>query len=87
MSRITDGGPAFPTDEYYDERRIGCERGMSLRDWLAGQALAGWGESYHSIAWARCGRTPTAADIAATCYAVADAMLKAREQAQTGGRD
>lgn len=42
MSTIDDGGPAFPFDEkestgahYYSHA------GMSLRDWFAGQALAG----------------------------------------------
>ena len=34
MKEINDGGPAFPSD------RAG-QVGMSLRDWFAGQALAG----------------------------------------------
>lgn len=33
--------PAFPTDEYYDEKRIGQDSGMTLRQWFAWQALAG----------------------------------------------
>ncbi len=33
-----DGGPAFPVN--YDENAAGATyRGMSLRDWFAGQAL------------------------------------------------
>jgi uncharacterized protein YodC (DUF2158 family) len=37
MSKIDDGGPAFPSDEY--------QTGMTLRDWFAGQALrARWGD-------------------------------------------
>ena len=39
---INDGGPAFSRDAYQDStRRIIIQRGMSLRAWLAGQALAG----------------------------------------------
>ncbi len=35
MSKIDDGGPAFPV-------RLGCDyNGMSLRKWYAGQALKG----------------------------------------------
>ena len=33
--RAIDGGPAFPTSEEYERN------GMTLRQWLAGQALAG----------------------------------------------
>ena len=61
-----DGGPAFPvvtaTIRHYN--------GMSLRDWFAGQALAGWlaGET-----------TPDDHSAARYAYAVADAMIAARE--------
>jgi hypothetical protein len=34
MTQPNDGGPAFPSDRF-------GELGMSLRDWFAGQALAG----------------------------------------------
>jgi hypothetical protein len=34
---IEDGGAAFPTNSPYNSRA-----GMSLRDWFAGQALAGF---------------------------------------------
>lgn len=33
-----DGGQAFPSTEYYDEKPIGSISGMSLRDWFAGHA-------------------------------------------------
>ena len=36
---IDDGGPAFPRPAV--EYRCGPQEGMSLRDWFAGQALAG----------------------------------------------
>jgi hypothetical protein len=63
MSKINDGGPAFPIpDEGWP--------GMTLRDWFAGQALAGISAQYG---------TGDAAMIAVECYEHADAMLKARE--------
>ncbi|PWL18992.1 hypothetical protein DKP76_06995 [Falsochrobactrum shanghaiense] len=40
--------------------------GMSLRDYFAGQALAGWPVTDHGP------------DLASKCYALADAMLAAR---------
>ena len=53
----TNGGPAFPGGT-----------GMSLREWFAGQALAGIAESY----W-------DAPDLAAKkAYELADAMLAER---------
>lgn len=80
-----DGGPAFPAyagadvhksddDPTKDDPRnkiLGG--GMTLRDWFAGQALAGFmvdlepkNASYWMI------------DAATNCYAVADAMIAAR---------
>lgn len=40
---IDDGGPAFPFQELHDNGLpvAVADRGMSLRDWFAGQALAG----------------------------------------------
>ena len=40
MSKINDGGYAFPQALNGDDDYNGAE-GMSLRDWFAGQALAG----------------------------------------------
>ena len=60
--------PAFPSGANRDP-------GMTLRDWFAGQALAG----------ERASETPDMcwgddrAALADSCYADADAMLKARE--------
>lgn len=55
-----DGGPAFPTR--------GFEQGMFLRDWFAGQALAGMDFSnYHEPG-----------DMAMDAYAIADYMLKVK---------
>jgi hypothetical protein len=64
MSTINDGGPAFPRP------MVAAAPGMTLRDWFAGQALAGISAQYG---------TGDAAMIAVECYEHADAMLAARE--------
>ena len=71
MTQIDDGGPAFPQSASInpesDDRKL--ERaGMSLRDWFAGQALAGLANQ--SILYQR---------KAEMCYEMADDMLKARD--------
>lgn len=66
-----DGGPAYP--HCYEESghpRWRESQGMSLRDYFAGQALAGI---------CAAGGGPKYDFIAAHAYALADAMLKARE--------
>jgi len=40
MSKINDGGPAYPLQSIGPDFAPGYS-GMSLRDWFAGQALAG----------------------------------------------
>jgi hypothetical protein len=60
---INDGGPAFPT-RYHEDMH-----GMTLRDWFAGQALAGMLANPDS--WT--------GDRGVTAYRYADAMLRARE--------
>ncbi|MBA8838199.1 hypothetical protein [Ochrobactrum sp. RH2CCR150] len=65
------GGPAFPSTVEAGEDRFGNKshvfyRGMTLRDYFAGQALASWPITDHST------------DLASKCYALADAMLAAR---------
>lgn len=97
MSKIFDGGPAFPMqdpqaihsyavaavvdvtdtaerDRQYTLARAAAVGGMSLRDYFAAKAVAGMMAS-------RDPRTPrfNPEDDAAYVYAVADAMLKARE--------
>ena len=70
---MKDGGPAFPQTRVAvgQDQHIGqaSSYGMSLRDWFAGQALAGGECSSNYIS-----------DIAATAYKIADEMLKAGEQ-------
>jgi hypothetical protein len=80
VSLMDAGGPAFPCKKW--EREPGCEAivahrevtytGLSLRDYFAGQALAGL-------------FTAVTADddppaVAALCYRFADAMLKERAE-------
>ena len=73
MSKINDGGPAFPsTIQYFpDDKNANEEQGMTLRDWFAGQALAGLLREGIDIYGT--------GDTASTAYKVADTMLRARE--------
>ncbi len=78
MSAINDGGPAFPASptygpngDLYRPADIGCE-GMTLRDWFAGQALAGMSAHKDSSKWEM-------HEITADAYAYADAMIAARK--------
>lgn len=71
---MNDGGPAFPLSgcagcgsDHEPVHNIGC---MSLRDRFAGMALQGF-TARQSL--------PEADELASSAYAVADAMLKARD--------
>jgi hypothetical protein len=66
MTRKYDGGPAFPPMHNPDTH----QSGMSLRDWFAGQALAGLLADPNVL-----GGAP---EVANTAYRFADAMLEAR---------
>jgi hypothetical protein len=69
---INDGGPAFPQNDLSGYGMGPAERnngGMSLRDWFAGQALAGIMAGVGASTWE---------GDAANAYKVADAMLAAR---------
>lgn len=67
VSDTKDGGPAFPTPSA--ERVSGAIPGMALRDWFAGQALAGLLAP---------GFASAASAFAEDAYKLADAMLAAR---------
>ena len=72
MNAKPDGGPAFPKDG------LSTASGMSLRDWMAGQALANMvqrADLTHSLHNADVCR-----NLAKSCYCLADAMLAAREK-------
>ena len=69
------GGPAFPTTEAV------VISGMTLRDYFAGQALAGLTGNVEMLLAAEDPRLGRKAEltIAASCYVYADAMLGARD--------
>ena len=66
-----DGGPAFPKG-FPDAGTT--SKGMSLRDWFAGQALPNLIRAFEESE--TCGRD----DICKWAYAYADAMLAEREK-------
>jgi hypothetical protein len=70
-TQINNGGPAFPRqpNEY-----ISGHEGMTLRDWLAGQAMTAIIGSLY------CTPETTFKEISGRAYAQADAMIKAREE-------
>jgi hypothetical protein len=88
MSKINDGGPAFPQSDLSAYGMGPSETqncGMTLRDWFAGQALAGLtsyaddplrlqGDETVEEARQRFWR-----GLANVSYVIADAMLAARE--------
>lgn len=78
MAEVNDGGTAFPVPGDY----FGGFEGMSLRDWFAGQALAGWLSSYPGGAIHPAQHDGKPADLARHSYALADAMLRARAKAE-----
>lgn len=70
--------PAFPVHPDAHSRsdaECAALQGMALRDWFAGQALAGWVNQGSIV--------PTddepCRNVAKWCYAMADAMIAARE--------
>ena len=78
---INDGGPAFPVpsvswkEKGEDRVAIGT-RGMTLRDYFAGQALT---NVDLRITMSDLDDTPSPRAIANYMYVIADAMLAARE--------
>lgn len=80
MADIKDGGSAFPREDYQlDGRKLG-QSGMSLRDYFAGQALAGALANQMLLMTIDANSSEsTRVAVAVYAYATADAMLKARE--------
>lgn len=69
MTKPDDSGPAFPNPGT-------SATGMTLRDYFAGQALAGvWAGRESDFVKIS---APTTTDVAVACYAIADAMIQAR---------
>jgi hypothetical protein len=75
MSKIKDGGPAFPIPN--DDRPGAYEAhpGMDLRDWFAGQIANGMA-AYSGTSGVSYGP----GEIAGRSYEIADAMLRARSE-------
>lgn len=82
MSAINDGGPAFPHRGLNND---GCTDiiapGMTLRDWFAGQAMAGLiGGMVQITGRGQDGAALLHPSIMDASYAAADAMLAARNK-------
>lgn len=85
MSKRNDGGAAFPSTDYLDEKAIGSSLGMSMRDYFAGQALIAFSTLLTMITGANVSNVKMQNDgvidepfIAKQAYAIADAMLAER---------
>ena len=86
-TRLTDGGPAFPVERVEFADRIQYP-GMSLRDWFAGQALAGLSNDILRIRVADlAGGIAGGMTEARAAYTLADAMLKARSAEVPSGEE
>jgi hypothetical protein len=80
MSNKETGGPAFPVFPETAGGHAAAFQGMTLRDYFAAQALTGaqiWDAVINGKNAQFSAGTEKLAEVA---YAVADAMLKAREQ-------
>ena len=85
MANKNDGGPAFPAtrtehvqalaDPQHREPLEIVYPGMSLRDYFAAKAMAGW-----LATWPDDAPLNNPEGVAKTAYRVADAMLKEREK-------
>lgn len=79
--KTSDGGPAFPMVVWQTPDGF-CmsysSKGMTLRDWFAGQALIGFLSSGRGINGG-CQTDFTTDRLAKDCATVADAMIKARD--------
>jgi hypothetical protein len=73
-----NGGPAFPAHEFNNDSGdyLPVHPGMTLRDYFAGQALAGmcsvWGVEDNGL--------PKYTSLAGHAYAIAEAMLAERKR-------
>lgn len=74
MSTQNDGGPAFPETRWDDKTRQEVQWcGMSLRMWLAGQALCGWAAGRNNVGFIEGSNHE---QVAASCFKYADAMIQ-----------
>jgi len=73
---MNDGGPAFPRSPHTGDP---SDDGMTLRDWFAGQALAGVMSTAEGLGRVEAAARSELLETATLIYEMADAMLKARE--------
>ena len=73
MTQKDNGGPAFPRGTYGDQE------GMTMRDWFAGQALAGYASSGDLNPYGVKSHKSWS-NVASCMYDIADAMLEARNK-------
>ena len=92
MSKIDDGGSAFPvtpihTESHgwvHPEQLIHDANGMSLRDYFAAAALTGLiGDFMKSAASNKKNPEESKNHLVAACYNLADGMLEARKGGQS----
>ena len=76
MNKTNTGGPAFPAFEHHPNYgQMLAVGGMTLRDYFAAKAMDGFNRHMVAYEWGQ-----DVMDVAArNAYALADAMLKARE--------
>jgi hypothetical protein len=75
MSNTNTGGPAFPCERQLTDQDVLVFEGMTLRDYFAAKAMQGL---YFDADWRI---DMDCSDTAYAAYAMADAMLRAREEA------
>lgn len=75
---MNDGGTAFPSQLTDAQGRGRVDLGMTLRDYFAAKALGYIG--HLQAIKIRLGESFNNHEIAAMCYEIADAMIKARNE-------
>jgi hypothetical protein len=85
--RIDDGGAAFPGE--VETSMCGIKErypvsGMTLRDWFAGQALAGLASEWQTIPGSY---EDTIGGAARTAYGLADALLAERDKPEGNSKE
>ena len=80
MSAWDGGGPAFPVVAETGVGHAAAFRGMTLRDWFAGQALVGLDNEDRSAIVSVAPERDVAETMAHMAYRIADAMLAERER-------
>ena len=83
MTEKNDGGPAFPRTQWTGSEKNAAHRdvaGLSMRDWFAGQALAGILPATDNESGRSAFTETEPSWIAQKAYELADAMLEARKK-------